>query len=162
MTLEEKYNKLSEMCDKKKYCVGCIVHRKFPQHSCGRGHSYDDMKSISEEEVEKIYSYVFGDTTEQKESAWYFPKPEESSKKPEQPEEINHPDRYNSNGYECIDVMQAIFGLEAVKNFCKLNAFKYIWRADKKGHNEDCKKAIWYLNKYIELEERGNEEKPSE
>ena len=77
-------------------------------------------------------------------------------------EEINHPDRYNSNGYECIDVMEAIFGLEAVKAFCKLNAFKYIWRSDKKGHTEDVEKAIWYLNKYVELEEQGNEKQSSE
>ena len=68
-------------------------------------------------------------------------------------EEINHPDRYKNGGYECIDVMEAIFGKEAVMAFCKLNAFKYIWRSEKKGHTEDLKKAIWYLNKNVELAE---------
>lgn len=66
-------------------------------------------------------------------------------------EEVNHPDRYNTGGVECIDVMLKIFGVDAVKFFCKLNAFKYIWREQRKNGVEDIKKAVWYLNKYIEL-----------
>lgn len=66
-------------------------------------------------------------------------------------EEINHPDRYAGGKFECIDVMADVFGEEAVKDFCLLNAFKYIWRQEKKGGVEDVKKAVWYLNKYIEL-----------
>ena len=67
------------------------------------------------------------------------------------PEEINHPDRYASGKFECIDVMIDVFGTDAVKHFCILNAFKYIWRAEKKNGVEDIKKAVWYLNKFIEL-----------
>lgn len=70
-----------------------------------------------------------------------------------QHDEINHPDRYNNGGFECIDVMLAVFGKEAVQNFCILNAFKYIWRHKQKGGAEDIKKAVWYLNKFVELEE---------
>ena len=66
-------------------------------------------------------------------------------------DEINHPDRYAGGKFECIDVMADVFGEEAVKHFCLLNAFKYIWRQEKKGGVEDVKKAVWYLNKYIEL-----------
>lgn len=66
-------------------------------------------------------------------------------------EEINHPDRYKSGKFECIDVMLDVFGKEAVMHFCLLNAFKYIWRAEKKGGIQDVEKAVWYLNKYIEL-----------
>ena len=66
-------------------------------------------------------------------------------------EEINHPDRYAGGKFECIDVMLDVFGADAVKHFCILNAFKYIWRAEKKNGVEDIKKAVWYLNKYIEL-----------
>ena len=66
-------------------------------------------------------------------------------------EEINHPDRYASGQFECIDVMIDVYGKEAVKHFCILNAFKYIWRTEKKNGVEDIKKAVWYLNKYIEL-----------
>lgn len=66
-------------------------------------------------------------------------------------EEVNHPTRYNSNKYECIDVMVDVFGEEETAAFCKLNAFKYIWREKRKGGVEDIDKAIWYLNKYKEL-----------
>ena len=65
--------------------------------------------------------------------------------------EINPPSRYAGGKYECIDIMLDVFGKEAVKHFCLLNAFKYIWRQEKKGGVYDVKKAIWYLNKYIEL-----------
>ena len=66
-------------------------------------------------------------------------------------EEINHPDRYAGGKFECIDVMIDVFGKDAVMHFCILNAFKYLWRAEKKNGVEDIKKAVWYLNKYIEL-----------
>ena len=72
-------------------------------------------------------------------------------------EEINHPDRYKTDGVECIDVMLKIFGVDAVKSFCKLNAFKYIWREQHKNGVEDIKKAVWFLNKYIELSQDINE-----
>ena len=66
-------------------------------------------------------------------------------------EGINHPARYKSGKFECIDIMIDVFGTDAVKNFCILNAFKYIWRSEKKNGIEDIKKAVWYLNKYIEI-----------
>lgn len=88
--------------------------------------------------------------------------PEQPTKPPMPPvnspkEEINHPDRYKTDGVECIDVMLKIFGVDAVKSFCKLNAFKYIWREQHKNGVEDIKKAVWYLNKYIELSQDINE-----
>lgn len=58
---------------------------------------------------------------------------------------VNHPSHYNSGQYECLDVMRDVFGDEAVKNFCKLNAFKYLWRSDKKNGAEDIEKACFYL-----------------
>lgn len=66
---------------------------------------------------------------------------------------VNHPIHYNANGLECIDVMQLAYGDENVSSFCKLNAFKYLYRADKKGGLEDMKKARWYLDKYIQINE---------
>lgn len=68
-------------------------------------------------------------------------------------EEINHPDRYAGGKYECIEVMIDIFGVEFVRNFCVLNAFKYLWRHKQKGGTEDIKKAVWYLNEYIKLDD---------
>ena len=65
---------------------------------------------------------------------------------------INHPAHYTQGGIECIDAMVSAFGAEAVKSYCKINAFKYVWRTDHKNGREDIEKAIWYLKKYIELD----------
>ena len=77
-----------------------------------------------------------------------------------QADNINHPTHYETGKYECIDVMQEAIGVEDTKGFCLCNAFKYIYRCTKKHVSpvEDVKKAIWYLNKFIELEKRENDE----
>lgn len=67
---------------------------------------------------------------------------------------VNHPAHYELARYECIEVMEEVFGAEALKNYCLIAAFKYLWRCNRKGKKTlDIKKAHWYLNKYIELEE---------
>ena len=65
---------------------------------------------------------------------------------------VQHPQHYNHGKYECIEVMVENFGKEAVKHFCLLSAFKYVWRKDYKGGINDIRKAMWYLDKYLELE----------
>jgi len=70
---------------------------------------------------------------------------------------VRHPAHYTQGGVECIDAMISAFGKEAVATFCKLNAFKYNWRSDLKNHTEDIEKAVWYLNKYLELEKTEQE-----
>ena len=75
-----------------------------------------------------------------------------------QKEMVNHPSHYKNNKYEAIDIMLDIFGKDKTLAFCELNAFKYLWRANNKGTDiQDKKKAIWYLNKYIELKENKDE-----
>lgn len=68
---------------------------------------------------------------------------------------VNSPSHYQSysrkHDIQCIDAMCAAFGEEAVAAFCRCNAFKYVWRCSSKNGNEDIEKAIWYLNKYLEL-----------
>ena len=71
---------------------------------------------------------------------------------------VNHPAHYNTGKYESIDVMVETQGINAVKNFCICNAFKYIYRHRFKNGTEDIKKAIWYLNKYVELNELTTDE----
>lgn len=66
---------------------------------------------------------------------------------------VNHPSHYATGKYECIDVMLEIFGVEAVKTFCLLNAFKYNYRSGRKNGLEDIQKTKWYIDKYIELSE---------
>ena len=66
---------------------------------------------------------------------------------------VNHPSHYETGKFECIEVMKEVFGVEAVQNFCLLNAFKYLYRCNHKNNKtEDIKKADWYINKYLELE----------
>jgi hypothetical protein len=67
---------------------------------------------------------------------------------------VNHPAHYESGKFECIDVMEETQGKEAVMDFCVCNAFKYLYRHQRKNGIEDIKKAKWYLDKYIELAER--------
>lgn len=75
-----------------------------------------------------------------------------------QKEQVNHPDHYNQGQYECIAVMESIYGIEATMNFCLLCAFKYTWRTNDKDGLQDIDKAIWYLNKYKELQERNQKQ----
>lgn len=72
---------------------------------------------------------------------------------PNEKEMVNHPNHYQSaGGVECIDVMLALFGPKAVSTFCVLNAFKYLWRCDKKNNKvQDLKKAKWYIEKALSL-----------
>lgn len=67
-------------------------------------------------------------------------------------EHVDHPAHYKARKHECFEVMQDVFGEEATKAFCKLNAFKYLWRAEHKGRKEDIEKAVWYLNWYLYIE----------
>lgn len=69
-------------------------------------------------------------------------------------DDINHPKYYETGKFECIDVMAEAIGREDVKGFCICNAFKYLYRCKSKHTEptEDIKKAIWYLQKYLELE----------
>lgn len=63
---------------------------------------------------------------------------------------INHPPHYQGKKFESIDIIED-FGL----NFCLGNAIKYILRCDKKGcKKQDLEKAIWYIKREIETNER--------
>ena len=123
MTINEKREALNNFCDKQGGCHSCPLSNEYEK--C----SFDGFSTLLTKDVERAYNLAYGDKKE----------------------EINHPDRYAGGKFECIDVMLDVFGGDAVKHFCILNAFKYIWRAEKKNGVEDIKKAVWYLNKFIEL-----------
>lgn len=61
---------------------------------------------------------------------------------------VNSPDHYTwIDGIECIDIAEHF-------DICLGSALQYIWRAGRKGDNEDLtiqdlKKAIWYINRRI-------------
>ena len=66
---------------------------------------------------------------------------------------VNHPKHYETGKFESIDAMVETQGKEAVQAFCICNAFKYIWRHKFKNGVEDIRKAKWYIDKYLELED---------
>ncbi|MBP5432175.1 MAG: DUF3310 domain-containing protein [Ruminococcus sp.] len=75
-------------------------------------------------------------------------------------EKVNHPSHYQGK-HECIEVMRAMFGDEAVKGFCKCNAYKYRFRAglkDESKYEEDIKKAEWYEDYLIIMEQAEKED----
>lgn len=68
---------------------------------------------------------------------------------------VNNPVHYQSMvkdlNIDAISCMRAAFGDESVIDFCICNALKYIYRNPNKNGKQDIQKAIWYLNKYLEL-----------
>lgn len=64
---------------------------------------------------------------------------------------VNHPSHYQAGGLECIDVMEQLYGREAVESWIKLTIFKYAWRADKKDGAQDVDKIRWYSDKLVQM-----------
>jgi hypothetical protein len=65
-------------------------------------------------------------------------------------EKVNHPNHYNALPIECIDVIEHF-------DFCIGSAIKYLWRAglkDGEADLDDYKKAIWYIQRKIEMLEK--------
>lgn len=73
----------------------------------------------------------------------------------EEDDAVEHPEHYTYGKYEYIDVMTEVFGADEVADFCICNAFKYLFRCQHKHETpiEDVKKAVWYLNKYLSINE---------
>lgn len=69
-------------------------------------------------------------------------------------DKVNHPAHYQGK-HECIDVMRMMFGDEAVKGFCRCNAYKYRFRAGRKDNaDEDIEKAEWYEDYLFKMENK--------
>ena len=66
---------------------------------------------------------------------------------------VNHPSHYTDGGIECIEAIEAALTTEEFRGYCKANCMKYIWRESHKGGTESLKKAQWYLNRLIILDE---------
>lgn len=72
---------------------------------------------------------------------------------------VNHPKHYEeSTSLECIEAMEIAFGRQAVIDFCKCNAFKYVWRYKHKNGLEDLNKALWYCERVIDLQDCEDEQ----
>lgn len=84
----------------------------------------------------------------------FIERPSDKGAEEKQQDDVNHPSHYASeSGLEAIEVIEAFFH----GNAFLANTFKYIARAGKKGGEakrlEDLKKARWYLEREIKLEE---------
>jgi len=65
-------------------------------------------------------------------------------------DKINHPEHYQGEGLEAIDVIEK-FGLDMHRG----TAVKYILRSGRKGSVlDDIKKAIWYLVRYAKFSQK--------
>lgn len=72
-------------------------------------------------------------------------------------DQIN-PSHYQNGSVEVWEMMVRIWGEEAFKNYCELNAFKYRMRAGTKEGNpveQDIEKAKWYEEKLAKLNSNG-------
>lgn len=56
-----------------------------------------------------------------------------------------YPEHYKNGSLDCFEVMKVAFGNDETYAFCKLNAFKYLWRHKSKGGLEDLQKAETYI-----------------
>jgi hypothetical protein len=65
-----------------------------------------------------------------------------------------NPQHYKNYSFEAIEMMVAIYGKEAVAQYCEMTAFKYRLRMGTKPGNsieQDLEKERWFLNKAGEL-----------
>lgn len=66
---------------------------------------------------------------------------------------VNHPTHYTDGGIECIEAIEAQLTAEEFRGYLKGNIAKYVWREKHKGGTESLKKAQWYLNRLVSLDE---------
>ena len=66
---------------------------------------------------------------------------------------VNHPSHYTDGPIETIEAIEAALTNEEFRGYCKGNCLKYIWREKHKGGTESLKKAQWYLDRLIQLDE---------
>ena len=66
---------------------------------------------------------------------------------------VNHPSHYTDGAIETIEAIEAALTIEEFRGYCKGNCIKYIWRERHKGGTESLKKAQWYLDRLIQLDE---------
>jgi len=69
------------------------------------------------------------------------------------PDLVNHPPHYFDGGIECIEAIEAQLTSEEYRGYLKGNIAKYVWRERHKGGTESLKKARWYLDRLLELDE---------
>ena len=73
-------------------------------------------------------------------------------------EAIDRPAHYTTGKVECIDAIEAAtVGLEGIQAVCTGNVIKYVWRWRRKNGVEDLRKAEAYLQRLINIVEKGDQ-----
>mgnify|MGYP001186726184 FL=1 len=67
---------------------------------------------------------------------------------------VNSPPHYKNGDIQCIQAIESALSPEEFRGFCKGNVIKYTWREQYKGKDQDLSKALWYLNRYLEKENK--------
>jgi hypothetical protein len=69
---------------------------------------------------------------------------------------VNRPEHYTASSIECIDAIDALVdGLPSRQAYYAGNVLKYLWRFSRKNGAEDLKKARWYLDRLIAVQQVG-------
>lgn len=144
VTIEEKRESIRHFCDSQGNCRLCPLFTKEYCDTCTEA-------TADEATINEWFDDIRGCFLEDQEPT---PILESEMITIDNTDNVNHPSHYENGKVECIDAMIETQGAGAVQSFCICNAFKYIWRHKNKNHLEDVKKAIWYLNKFVELEEK--------
>ena len=122
-TRDEMVRTLVKFCDECHGCNICLLEKFSGGVMC-------DFDEWSDDKLAIAYDHVYKNMDENV------------------PDMVNHPQHYTQGGIECIDAMKSAFGADELAVYCKIAAFKYIWRCELKNGSEDVKKAIWYLQKF--------------
>ena len=135
MTLKEKVMQMEPDCIDSG-CVGGV--QKCP----------GDYPYLNEPEL-----HVSNCTEEDCDKCWnqeYVDKSVDTVDKKEIEKNVCHPSHYSQAGRrECIEEMRVVFGDEAVREWCILTAYKYMYRGGNKSGNseeQDKAKMAWYLD----------------
>lgn len=63
-----------------------------------------------------------------------------------------NPSHYKNGKIECIDALEAAtVGKTGIEAVCTANVIKYLWRYEDKNGVEDVQKAVWYINKLMNV-----------
>lgn len=125
MTREEKAEKIHEYCITRKHSCFECTLFSLPENECWQGDA----------DIDRNYKILFGDDME---------------------DPVNHPIHYTRGGIECLDALEASMSPIEYAGFLKGQVFKYIWRYRLKGKpSEDLKKARFYLDRLIQIVEKG-------
>ena len=156
---KEIVNELNEYCDKADCDLECPLHN---EKLC----RYPNWELVNDEMLIQCVSVlVTNEKQDKKQDKKQHEKQDETENATEvvvdfyEQEGLNtvtNPHHYQTNDLECIDEMLVVFGKQAVINFCNLNAWKYRYRSENKGGQEDLAKADWYLRKSLELQTDSN------